>query len=95
MKDSAIRMNAAMASELKALDNRADNQIDFSDIPEMLDWNNAMVGKFYRPIKQPVSLRVDIDVLIWFKSLGKKYQSRMNAALRKYMEEHHNIERKA
>jgi uncharacterized protein (DUF4415 family) len=35
--------------------------------------------------KQPISLRVDIDVLAWFKKQGPRYQSRMNAVLRAYM----------
>ena len=35
--------------------------------------------------KQPISLRVDQDVLKWFKAQGPRYQSRMNAVLRAYM----------
>lgn len=35
--------------------------------------------------KQPISLRVDEDVLAWFKAQGPRYQSRMNAVLRAYM----------
>jgi uncharacterized protein (DUF4415 family) len=35
--------------------------------------------------KQPISLRVDEDVLEWFKAQGPRYQSRMNAVLRAYM----------
>jgi uncharacterized protein (DUF4415 family) len=35
--------------------------------------------------KQPISLRVDEDVLKWFKQQGPRYQSRMNAVLRAYM----------
>jgi uncharacterized protein (DUF4415 family) len=44
------------------------------------------IGDFYRPLKKPITLRVDADVLAWFKKDGKRYQSRMNAALRKVME---------
>ena len=35
--------------------------------------------------KRPISLRVDTDVLDWFKAQGPKYQSRMNAVLRSFM----------
>jgi uncharacterized protein (DUF4415 family) len=39
-----------------------------------------------RVIKEPISLRVDADVLTWFRLLGPRYQSRMNAVLRAYLE---------
>ena len=42
--------------------------------------------QFYRPLKKPVTLRLDADVLAWFKRDGKRYQTRINAALRKVME---------
>ena len=44
------------------------------------------VGRFYRPIKQLVSLRVDADVLDWFRGRGKKYQTYMNEVLRREMQ---------
>jgi hypothetical protein len=40
-----------------------DEAIDLSDIPERLDWAQAQVGRFYRPIKQGVTRRVDADLL--------------------------------
>jgi uncharacterized protein (DUF4415 family) len=43
------------------------------------------VGKWYKPIKQPVTLRLDADVLAWFKKAGRGYQTRINRALRKLM----------
>jgi uncharacterized protein (DUF4415 family) len=42
--------------------------------------------KFYRPIKKPVTLRLDADVIAWFKKDGRRYQTRINSALRKVME---------
>jgi|ERR1700722_16526209 len=42
--------------------------------------------KFYRPIKNPVTLRLDADVIAWFKKDGRRYQTRINAALRRVME---------
>jgi len=42
----------------------------------------AQLGEFYRPIKKSVTLRIDADVLAWFKKQGKGYQTRINRALR-------------
>ena len=42
--------------------------------------------KFYRPIKKPVTLRLDADVIAWFKKDGRRYQTRINAALRRVMD---------
>jgi uncharacterized protein (DUF4415 family) len=44
------------------------------------------VADFYRPLKKPVTLRLDADVIAWFKKDGKRYQTRINTALRKVME---------
>ena len=45
------------------------------------------VGLLYSPIKKPVTIRVDADVLAWFKKKGRGYQTRMNRALRRAMME--------
>ena len=47
----------------------------------------AELARFYRPLKQPVTLRLDADVLAWFKKQGRGYQTRINRALRKLMME--------
>jgi uncharacterized protein (DUF4415 family) len=44
------------------------------------------IADFYRPLKKPVTLRLDADVIAWFKKDGRRYQTRINAALRKVME---------
>jgi uncharacterized protein (DUF4415 family) len=44
------------------------------------------IGDLYRPVKKPVTLRLDADVIAWFKKDGRRYQTRINAALRKVME---------
>jgi uncharacterized protein (DUF4415 family) len=47
-------------------------------------WDDAVVVE---PIlKQPISIRIDEDVLAWFRQSGRRYQTRMNAVLRRYME---------
>jgi len=63
-----------------------DEDIDTSDIPEFGDefWANARV--VHPQPKQAVSIRLDADVLAFFKSQGKGYQSRINAVLRSYVE---------
>jgi len=60
-------------------------KIDTSDIRELKDWRRATVGKFYRPIKMPVTIRLDVDVLAWLKSHGRGYQTRVNFLLRRAM----------
>jgi len=64
-----------------------DEEIDTSDIPEVADWRRAVVGKFYRPIKKSLTIRLDADVLAWLKSQGTGYQTRINAILRGAMED--------
>ena len=64
---------------------KEDKDIDFSDIPEILDWTGALRGKFQRPVKRDVTLRLDADVLEWFKSRHHSYQSAINTALRQYI----------
>ena len=77
----------SIRKELKALANRPDSEINYSDIPASTrkDWAGAVRGKFYRPIKQQLTVRIDADVLAWLKSYGKGYQSRLNAILRSVM----------
>ena len=51
-----------------------------------LDWADAIVG--LPPLRTPVNAKFDVDVVDWFKSQGRGYQTRMNAVLRRYMEAH-------
>jgi uncharacterized protein (DUF4415 family) len=62
-----------------------DGQIDTSDIPEVTDWSKAVVGKFYRPLKEPVTIRLDADIVAQLKAEGPGYQTRINALLRQTM----------
>lgn len=77
-----------MLEQLHRLEAMKDEDIDLSDMPEAQDWSTAVQGRFYRPIKKPYSLRLDEDVVAWFKSRGSGYQTRINAALREYMLNH-------
>ena len=74
--------------QIAALRRLKDEDIDLSDIPEIKDWSKAVVGKFYRPIKKSLTIRVDADVLAWLMAQGKGYQTRINALLREAMEGH-------
>ena len=47
----------------------------------------ADISKMYKPLKRPVTLRLDADVLAWFKKKGRGYQTRINRALRGLMME--------
>ncbi len=64
-----------------------DSQIDYADAPQTNpdEWRDAAIGKFYRPIKQQLTLRIDADVIEWFKRQGKGYQTRINELLRSVM----------
>jgi uncharacterized protein (DUF4415 family) len=59
----------------------------YISIPETMEW--------YRPIKKPVTLRLDADVLAWFKKGGRGYQTRINRTLRKVMKEEMREQKKA
>lgn len=72
----------AEISKLVAL---PDADIDCSDAPELVNWDEAVIGKFYRPLKQTITIRLDADVISWLKTGGKGYQSRANAILRQVM----------
>jgi uncharacterized protein (DUF4415 family) len=76
----------AKAKELRPLRRMKDADIDLSDIPVRRDWSKAVVGRFYRPIKESLTIRIDADVLAWLKRPGKGYQTRINGLLREAME---------
>jgi len=80
------RVKSTPASEIRALKRMKDREVDTTDIPPVHDWSKAVAGKFYRPIKQPLTIRLDADVLAWLKGQGKGYQTRINALLRSSME---------
>jgi uncharacterized protein (DUF4415 family) len=80
------KVSKKQAKELAALANLRDDKIDLKDLPEVLDWSGALVGKYYRPIKKSLTIRLDADVLAWLKSQGRGYQTRINGLLRLAME---------
>ncbi|HWS85126.1 MAG TPA: BrnA antitoxin family protein [Ktedonobacteraceae bacterium] len=75
-------------ADLEALAALPDDQIDTSDAPELSDWSQGIRGLFYRPIKQQITLRIDADVIAWFKRSkprGEGYQTDINRVLREYV----------
>ena len=77
----------SISKELATLAARPESDIDFSDLPatKEQDWNGAQRAKFYRPIKQQLTVRIDADVLEWLKTQGNGYQTRLNQILRDAM----------
>ena len=88
-KETSKRLTREQLAELKSLAALPDSAIDTSDAPELFDWSGAKRGLFYRPVKQQLTLRLDADVVAWFKShttSGEGYQTRINRALREYVQ---------
>lgn len=80
-------MSNASKTDFKRLSKLKDKDIDTGDIPELGDdfFKNA---ELHVPAKQAVTIRLDADVLEWFKSQGAGYQTRINQLLRQYMQAH-------
>lgn len=84
MKKLTSRERQKQLAYLAAL---PDDEIDTSDIPELTveQLKKAVRGKLYRPVKKPVTMRLDADVIEWLKSAGRGYQTKANALLRREM----------
>jgi uncharacterized protein (DUF4415 family) len=82
-RSSAIRATARArrSSESKAKEIKAKSRATTKP-----DFQSVRISDFYRPLKKPITVRIDADVLAWFKKDGRRYQTRINAALRKVME---------
>ena len=89
MKRGRVELTQQQKEDLERLRNMPDEEIDTSDAPEILDWSNAKRGMFYRPIKRQITLRVDADVVAWFREHagedGRGYQTEINKALREHV----------
>jgi uncharacterized protein (DUF4415 family) len=91
MKGNFMRkLSVDKRRELQALAKRPDTEIDLSDIPEIREIPaDAVIGRFYRPKKASVTIRLDADVLAWLKASGEGYQTRFNDYLRRLMRQKH------
>lgn len=72
------------SEDLKKLNRMQDSDIDYSDIPELTDnfWENAVIEQ---PQKISVTIRLDKDLVDFFKQSGPGYQTRINKILRHYI----------
>jgi uncharacterized protein (DUF4415 family) len=80
-----MKVTKRQAREIQALKRLRDDEIDLTDALQLRDWDRAAVGKFYRPIKKSLTIRLDADVLAWLRGQGRGYQTRINALLREAM----------
>jgi uncharacterized protein (DUF4415 family) len=65
-----MKINKNMLEELKALESMRDEDIDYSDIPEITDFTGWEPNPFFKPIKAPISAKLDKDVIAWLKIHG-------------------------
>ncbi|MDR6713091.1 uncharacterized protein (DUF4415 family) [Pseudomonas hunanensis] len=78
-------MSKPSGTDWNRLAQQSDREIDTSDIPE-LDEDFFRKAELRVPAKQAVTIRLDADVLAWFKGQGAGYQTRINQLLRQYMQ---------
>jgi uncharacterized protein (DUF4415 family) len=91
-KSSTTKKLETDQTDWKRIDAMTDDDIDFSDIPEVTPemFARAVLRRNFKPIprKKQLTLRIDSDVVDWYKKQGRGYQTRINALLRAYMKEH-------
>jgi len=85
---TAKEIEQLIAEDEARLAKMTDADIDYSDIPPVRDFSGWERGKFYRPVKDQVTLRLDRYMLDWFRHNHEKYQTAINAALREHMDRH-------
>ena len=89
VKRRKIELTEQQKVDLERLRNMPDDEIDFSNIPETLDWTGAVRGMFYRPRKVEVTMPLDEDVVSWFEGRygddSDGTDAEMNRALRNYV----------
>jgi uncharacterized protein (DUF4415 family) len=91
MKKGNSNLTAAQKTELDALVAMPEDQINTTALPEQKDWSGARRGVFFRPIKKQLTLRIDADLIDWFRTHapnGEGYQTSINSALREYVMRH-------
>jgi len=81
--DSPAKLTEAQLAQLQALAGRSPNTADIPEAPEG-NWRHAR--QFYKPKKEPISIRVDADVLDWLRRKSECYQTEINRSLRKEMD---------
>ncbi len=90
-KATSDHLTPEQRAETDALAALPDDQINTRDIPEQRDWSDARRGALFRPVKQQITLRLDADLIEWFRRRpGREegYQTSINRALREYVAHH-------
>ena len=87
MKKNLTELPRKCRPRSRALADKPDEEINTDDVPEILDWSGAKRGMFYRPVKRQITLRLDADVVAWFKAradggprLSDRHQQRSSRA---------------
>jgi len=91
MKKRESELTSLQEAELAALSALPDDEIDTRDAPEQQDWSTARRGVLFRPVKKQLTLRLDADLIAWFRAHapnGAGYQTKINEALREYVARH-------
>ncbi|MEA1940703.1 MAG: BrnA antitoxin family protein [Pseudomonadota bacterium] len=81
-----LKLDEKARREIEALRDLPDEEIDFSDIPELDEAWFAEAEVWTPPAKKQITLRLDEDIVAYFKEQGKGYQTRMNAVLRAFVD---------
>ena len=84
-------LTARQRADLDAVAAMPDDKIVTVEMPEQTDWRGAKRGMFFRPIKKQITLRIDADLIEWFRQHSTSdagYQTRINEALRDYVAQH-------
>ena len=90
-KATSDPLTAEQRAETQALAALPEDRINTRDIPEQRDWSGARRGALFRPMKQQITLRLDADVIDWFRrhpDSDEGYQTHINRALRDHVAQH-------
>ena len=79
-----LKISAKTKEAYKKRDPSLDRDPEAPQLPPEY-WDNAVIGKYYRPLKTQISFRIDNEVLDWLKSKGSGHLSRINKILRERM----------
>ena len=89
MKNDISEVPPDVQAQIRALEDLPEEEVDTTDASEILDWSDARRGVFYRPVKQQITIRLDVDIIAWFKANardGRGYQTDINGALREHVQ---------
>ena len=89
MKKDISELPDDVQEQVRVLEALPEDRIDLTDAPEVLDWSDARRGVFYRPVKRQITLRLDADIIAWFKAHARDrrgYQTDINGALRQHVQ---------